>query len=306
MTTNDFNYKDYLHEILMLHKEDISQKTLKELFGHVDDDFWFWVHTEGYRNEPIIHNLLPGFPDETLQANVTGSSGDQTLNEAHSAYKYFKSIAKSQGKEVGSCEKILDFGCGWGRFLRFFLKDIDESLLYGADCDRDLIEVCKASKLKCNLEATDPYPPTYFTENVFDMIYSYSVFSHLSEDIHKKWLGEIRRILKPGGIFIATTRPRNFIENVAEIRKRTELPDNLRGAAASFINVEQSLIDYDNGKFCHSATGGGGIREKSFYGETCIPKEYARNEWTNFFRFVNFIDYKEHKSFDQNVIIGVK
>jgi len=34
-----------------------------------------------------------------------------------------------------------------------------------------------------------------------DFVYALSVFTHLSEDLTKRWMREIVRILKPGGVF---------------------------------------------------------------------------------------------------------
>src|SRR5437773_4722242 len=41
----------------------------RQLFGDVDDDFWYWVHTEGYRGSAAVRELLPGLPHEQTQFN---------------------------------------------------------------------------------------------------------------------------------------------------------------------------------------------------------------------------------------------
>jgi ubiquinone/menaquinone biosynthesis C-methylase UbiE len=283
-----------------------SAVSLKRLFENVDDDFWFWLYADGYTKNPLVHKLLPSMPNEKIQNQFAGASGYATLRQAFSAYKLFKQIARNSSKDLSHCNKILDFGCGWGRIVRFFLKDIESSGLYGIDCDSDIINLCKQSNMKCNFETVNPMPPTLFFDNIFDVIYCYSVFSHLSEEAHIKWLVEFQRILKPGGLVIATTRPRNFINICDELRKRENIQTWQRGTTASFPNTELSLSDYDSGKYCHSATGGGGIRDSSFYGETCIPKRYVEEHWTKYFTLVDFIYNEEHKIFDQNVIVVKK
>jgi SAM-dependent methyltransferase len=38
----------------------------------------------------------------------------------------------------------------------------------------------------------------------FELIYSYSVLTHLSADRQKPWMKELVRVLKPGGMFLLT------------------------------------------------------------------------------------------------------
>lgn len=283
-----------------------KNESLKKIFGGIKDDFWYWLFTVGYDSNAIVRQVLPGMPDEQTQLNFTGRSGHLALSEAFAAYKLFKGILEKNSKDLSECSAVLDFGCGWGRIIRFFLKDVDESGLWGIDCYKEMIDLCKMQNLRCNLEAINPMPPTRFAPDTFDMIYLYSVFSHLSEEAHLAWLGEFRRILKPAGMVIATTRPRVFIDRCVELSKKKDLEVWQYGAAVSFQDPEKALADYDAGKFVHSATGGGGVLDTSFYGESCIPEKYVKNNWTGFFPKIGYIYADKHQSFDQDVIYATK
>jgi LmbE family N-acetylglucosaminyl deacetylase/glycosyltransferase involved in cell wall biosynthesis/ubiquinone/menaquinone biosynthesis C-methylase UbiE len=278
--------------------------SLKQLLCDVEDDFYFWLLTEGYSINRTIQALLPKMPGEQIQKTFTGRSGYATLHQAFLAYKLFKSITQKFYKNLQSCGTILDFGCGWGRITRYFLRDVAAEGLYGVDCLEEVVNICKKSNLKCNFETINIMPPTRFQDDFFDCIYLFSVFSHLSERAHLDWLLEFKRILKPGGLVIATTRPRQFILECEALRKRSDMEAFQYGAACSFQNVEQYLADYDSGKYCHSPTGGGGVLSESFYGETAIPKQYVVENWSKFFSFVDYVYKEEHQSFDQNVIIA--
>lgn len=283
-----------------------NSESLRKMFGGINDDFWYWLFTDGFDNNALINKVLPGLPDEQTQANFTGRTGHLALSEAFAAYKLFKDILAKNYKSINDCSSILDFGCGWGRIIRFFLKDIDESNLWGIDCYKEMIDLCKTQNLRCKLEAIDTMPPTRFAPETFDMIYLYSVFSHLSEAAHLKWLEEFKRILKPSGMVIATTRPRGFIHHCVELSRQRNLETWQFGAAGSFKNPEKDLALYDAGKFIHSATGGGGVLDTSFYGESCIPQKYVEKNWVSFFSKVGYICADDHRSFDQDVIFAKK
>jgi len=295
-------------EYLLSTFQDLSAVSIKKLFENVSDEFYFWLLTEGYAHitNQALMSLLPTMPDERTQVNFTGRSGYETLHQAFLAFKLFKKIINKYYKDIQSCNRILDFGCGWGRIIRFFLKDIEAEGLWGVDCYKEAIAICRDSNLRCVFESIKVMPSTNFPDNFFDAIYLYSVFSHLSEKAHMDWLLEFNRILKPGGIVIATTRPRHFLIECDALRKNKDVKEFQYGAVASFQNIKECLSDYDNGRFCHSPTGGGGVLSASFYGETAIPKQYVMEHWTKHFSFVNFIYDDEHRSFDQNVIIAKK
>jgi len=256
-------------------------------------------------NQALL-SLLPTMPDEQTQINWTGCSGYETLHQGFLAFSLFKKIINTNYKDIRSCNRILDFGCGWGRIIRFFLKDIEAEGLWGVDCYKEAIAICKDSNLRCTFESIDVMPPTHLPDNFFDAICLYSVFSHLSEEAHMSWLLEFRRILKPGGVVIATTRPRHFLIECDALRRNKDVKEFQQGAVASFQNIKECLSDYDNGRFCHSPTGGGGVLSTSFYGETAIPKKYAMECWSKHFSLVDFLYDDEHQSFDQNVIIAKK
>lgn len=256
-----------------------------ELFAGVSDDFWFWLFTEGYRESSLLRNILPGMPDETIQLTYTGDKGDSVLREAWMAYKLFKEAYERHGGPIAECRNILDFGCGWGRIIRFFLKDVAPSKLLGVDPVDEMINLCGQQNKWCNFEAISTRPPTRFPNDTFDLIYSFSVFSHLSEEMHQNWLAELSRILAPGGILIATTRSREFIE-----------------ADAHFADKRQSLSEYDTGRYCFSQIVFEG--EWSYWGEASIPRNYVLSNWTRWLTFLDYIDDRNRCS--QNAIVMSK
>ncbi|MDI6896838.1 MAG: class I SAM-dependent methyltransferase [Methanocella conradii] len=189
-------------------------------------------------------------------------------------------------------DKILDFGCGWGRVSRCFLREVSAGRLIGCDCIPDMVKLCNDTIKDYRFIRNDPLPPLQFDDNTFDLLYAFSVFSHLSEAAHKAWLREFYRVMKPGSILILTTRPRDFISYWPKL------------PYIQNINAEKFLEDYDHGKYVHIPASGGDTLSESFYGETAIPETYILREWSQWFDINQFLDYVPHV--DQKVIIAMR
>lgn len=279
--------------------EPVGHRSPREVFGEVSAAFWFSCFTNGYREDERLRNILPGFPPEDVQYRFTGAAGEDTMREAFAFYSLVKSLLDDHAAHPP--DSILEFGCGWGRIIRFFLRDVEPDRLWGVDCMPEAIELCKRTNTHCRFDLVDPFPPSNLPSEAFDLIYSYSVFSHLSEKAHLAWLGEFQRVLKPGGFLIATTRPREFILTCAKVRAAKEVRDWAQGTVLAFQDTEAALATFDRGEFLHQPIGGGDVLDASFFGETCIPLQYVRERWTKLFEFVGFVD--DRSVCIQNVII---
>jgi SAM-dependent methyltransferase len=282
-----------------------SHKVPMELFHGISDGFWFWLCTEGYERHPSLQAVLPGLPDETIQLNLTGSQGEQVLREGFRAYVLFKGLYETHVGPLAQCDNVLDFGCGWGRILRFFLKDVEPSRLLGIDPMKEMIEFCTLSNKWCRFEIMNRRPPTRFADKMFDLIYAYSVFSHLPEKMHEDWLLELGRILRPGGLLVVTTMSREFIVHCDALRKDKRLhtyPDGIKISAMSFPDVKQSLADYDRGLYVYTSHGHSG--DWDYWGDAAVPKGYVLSRWTQYLTVLDYID--DRTRCPQNVIVMKK
>ena len=115
------------------------------VFGHLADDVWFSVNTTAYRRYAILRQVLPSLPDAETQRAFIGSEGDLALREAFRAYQLIRRIADRWGRPVARDTRILDFGCGWGRTIRFFMRDASTSNLHGVDLTKQAIELSRAT-----------------------------------------------------------------------------------------------------------------------------------------------------------------
>ena len=99
-------------------------------------------------------------------------------------------------------KRVLDFGCGSGKVMRHFLPEAADCELWGCDIDERSIDWINAElHPPLNAFANGDAPPLDQPSASFDLIWSVSVFTHLT-DHWARWLAELHRVLKPGGLAI--------------------------------------------------------------------------------------------------------
>lgn len=99
-------------------------------------------------------------------------------------------------------ERVLDLGCGNGRYYEFFK---DKNIEYiGADNSESLIKIAKEKYPKAKFQ-TENALALSFKDNYFNKIYSIAVLHRIpSYDFKIQFLKEAKRVLKPNGLFILT------------------------------------------------------------------------------------------------------
>ncbi len=98
----------------------------------------------------------------------------------------------------------LDFGAGCGRVARHLIGQPPIGDYTGADVDRAQIAWARRH-LKGRFAVLAPAPPAPFADAAFDVVFTISVFTHLDAPAERAWLEELRRVLRPGGLLLATT-----------------------------------------------------------------------------------------------------
>lgn len=99
--------------------------------------------------------------------------------------------------------RVLDFGCGLGRTLRFMAGEPWQ--LYGCDVDAYSIEWARQAYRFATLDLTGDRPPLPYADGSFDALYGISVFTHFAEADQTTWARELARVLKPGGLAVIST-----------------------------------------------------------------------------------------------------
>jgi len=279
-----------------VHKEIYSK------FRNIEDSKWINMVFQSVDSELIEGVKFPGFPDDNIQLRMIGSYGKGALYEPKMMYQEIRRIAVKCKMQFDEKTILLDFACGYGRNVRFFMKDIFPGNLFGSDVCPDFVEICRntfASTDNYNeilFSVNNPFPPLSFDDKSINIIMAYSLFSHLSEDVSLAWLKEFYRILKQDGLLFLTLCQQNFLN----LSKNLLLANN-HDANNHDINDYEKLIAkqfgdtsiqerYNNGEYIFYPSGGGGVLTSDFYGNTVIPDKYIYNKWAGSFDIIEHYD----------------
>jgi 2-polyprenyl-3-methyl-5-hydroxy-6-metoxy-1,4-benzoquinol methylase len=159
---------------------------------------------------PNLKSFFPTMASNQVQRTWTGSDGESLLQ---TSLAFIKSAcygyATLTGKKIEDA-KILDYGCGWGRLIRLFYKLTPIDNIYGVDPWDQSIQICRDNGVKGNLAASDYVPHSLPFEEKFDLIFAFSVFTHLSQKTCKIVLETLRKYISEDGILIITIRPKEY------------------------------------------------------------------------------------------------
>lgn len=258
-------------------------------FGTLSDEQWIAKLVRSTK-EPLVDGVaFPSFPDGSLQRSFVGADGEEALREAFVFYQEIKSFAAKLQIPIDRYTRALDFGCGWGRIYRFFLRELRTENLLGVDVDPGCIELCRRTIPVGRFEQCGSLPPLAASDSSVDLIYAYSVFSHLSEGTALAWVREFRRILRTGGMLIATTLKRAHID-VWEGLSQSGKGGWRNILRAADFSASRFRADFEAGKFLYCATGGGkAVLSADFYGEAIIPPVYVLRSWPSEFQLYDYV-----------------
>lgn len=131
------------------------------------------------------------------------------LNVGRSCADAIRDILSKNGAPIESFTSVLDFGCGVGRVIRHF-QNLPNTHFHGTDINPKLIEWCQGNITFAQFSVNSPVPPLTYCDQQFDLIYAFSVFTHLPVSLQNAWMKEFSRVLKPGGRIIITTHGRAY------------------------------------------------------------------------------------------------
>lgn len=152
----------------------------------------------GETGDPHLRAEFDLLADEYHEQHKTNVAITGEGPEYFAEYKIadLATLVRERGLAAGH---ILDFGCGIGNSVPFFRKYFGQSELHCGDVSARSIEIAQArfpGQEKYVLIGKNIPLPTHSQ----DIVFSACVFHHIPHEEHSHWLGELRRVTRPGGL----------------------------------------------------------------------------------------------------------
>ncbi len=106
--------------------------------------------------------------------------------------------------EDGIVNRVLDQGCGIGQLTVALKERLPNADVWGIDVGAPMIRYGHMRAVELNVAVNFSQrlaEDSKFKDNSFDIVTSYILHHELPEEISKKLVNEVRRILRPGGLF---------------------------------------------------------------------------------------------------------
>lgn len=211
------------------------------------------------------------FPPGDVMRRATGHT-DPALFQATGikACNDFRRVLRRH-VDLDSLSTILDWGCGTGRLTKHLIDRFPNARVFGCDIDHEAVlwaqQNLAGSFVPCQME-----PPLPYADERFDLLVALSIFTHLTEDYQRTWLRELRRVVRPGGIVLATVMGR--------FGGRLMLPDESEFADVFRTGFFDGVADHNLG---HVASG-------EYYRTTYQSREYTESAWSGEFDVIDYVE----------------
>ncbi len=149
----------------------------------------------------------PPLPPEALLKRIGPMEGEDPARIFEESGLVSRALIESALPEDWSWrgKRVLDFGCGSGRIMRQFLLRRREAEFWGCDLDRPSVEWLRENlSPPFHVFESDDRPGLPQEDGFFDLIYAFSVYTHLTDN-WAGWLLEHHRVLAEGGLLLVTT-----------------------------------------------------------------------------------------------------
>jgi SAM-dependent methyltransferase len=145
-------------------------------------------------------------PPARLRAEAGPRHADAAyfLQSGREHAELIRNLLRDNGASIDKLDAILDWGCGCGRVLRHW-SGLPDLSVNGCDVSPKMIAWCRQNLPFAEVTVNDLRPPLPYADSSLDLVYAFSVMTHLPEGLQHSWMRELLRILKPDGYLLIST-----------------------------------------------------------------------------------------------------
>ena len=175
------------------------------------EDFGELLMTMPNMEFPHLSQMLPTMASDETQRSWTGDHGYGLLRQTLAFARIMNhGFLRWTGQRLEG-KSILDFGCGYGRFARIMYYFTDPDNYYGLDPWDLSIELCRKANLPGHLAVSEYLPTSLPIGDIkVDLIFAFSVFTHLSLRATGLALRTLRNYISDAGLLVITIRPIDY------------------------------------------------------------------------------------------------
>ncbi len=236
-----------------------------------------WLHSVGVALDPVLREMAPPAPPRELREIVSDHLLEMFLWTGYLDIDRILALYAEHGPGPARPRpRILDFGCGCGRLTRFLNHLGDRCEVHATDANRRHVVWCCENLPNVQTLQNDFAPPLPYAEGRFDLIYTVSVLTHLSAAASGRWLGELGRILAPGGVLVVTTHGAGVLETIRDSATHQAM---FAMTAAEAQEILESFAErpYEFRPYADATrqSAGAGLE----YGNSFIHPSYVEGQW---------------------------
>jgi SAM-dependent methyltransferase len=150
------------------------------------------LSTRIHPNDQMLQHSLRHFGDVNQSLSQYFSVALQQHSAARQLQQLFFGGARAD-------LDVLDFACGYGRFLRLLVLGTPPERIWAAEIQHDAVDHV-VREFGVHGIHSDVDPARFRPGREFDFIWVASLFSHLPEPLFNDWLARLVAVLKPGGV----------------------------------------------------------------------------------------------------------
>ena len=224
----------------------------------------------GYSSITDMGNYGIQLPPVALVEYTCGISDiDEYVRSGKEVSTMLSLAAARYAGPLGAQGAVLDFGCGSGRLLGGL--SFGQASVTGCDVGAAVAAFSEKAYPHARVVQTGLMPPLPFKDNEFGLVYSFSVFSHLPEEIEQIWLEELHRVGSKNCLYLITVHGEWMIEATLQGEER----EDIRRTGFGFKKVHARRNDE--------------LDFPEYYEASYHTKMYIHDRWSRWFDIIDVV-----------------